>query len=374
MTVFDVPAIPELEGPGARIFLKIAGSWAETNLAEPATPCVVIVDRPEACGRRLFLETCHSRALWNVSDLDHFLGFELPRPAFTLGLELLASSSTTRHAVCLQRGLSRSEEPAVLGPLAYYPMPRLQFSEPVQAVSVRTFLNPGWHHRLELHCDNCTRRSRVAVRPPPAPLACNWAPQPSSGTFPSSAQALGIRNPHLAGPPPPHPGAAAGTYGRPCQAVQPPCWGYADDTQALDAAAPEVASLPSASSAVPFRLASELRLSAGARKQLFHRKSALCFYPDLAMPQGWLVGYMEFHMDALDVQAFMSFVCFFGMALPLICMLTVLLHMNKHNRYKQQIQEVRLLYQRQQLDQELASLEGGSSSSTAAAMPAQPEQ
>ena len=54
-----------------------------------------------------------------------------------------------------------------------------------------------------------------------------------------------------------------------------------------------------------------------------------------------------------DVQAFVGFVCFFGIALPLICMVTVLLHVNKQQQCKQHVQEIRLQVQREQLAREM---------------------
>jgi len=102
-----------------------------------------------------------------------------------------------------------------------------------------------------------------------------------------------------------------------------------------------------------FRLGSHIRLAAKERRHLFHHRSAVCFYPDDGAPQGWLAGYIEFHMDGPDVQAFVGFVCFFGIALPLICMVTVLLHVNKSQRCKQHVRELRLQLQREQLEAEI---------------------
>jgi len=58
-------------------------------------------------------------------------------------------------------------------------------------------------------------------------------------------------------------------------------------------------------------------------------------------------------MDGPDMRAFIGFVCFFGVALPLICLVTALLHYNKYERCKQHVNQVRLDFQRSQLEREL---------------------
>mmetsp|Transcript_9771 Transcript_9771/g.23204 ORF Transcript_9771/g.23204 Transcript_9771/m.23204 type:complete len:126 (+) Transcript_9771:2-379(+) len=55
------------------------------------------------------------------------------------------------------------------------------------------------------------------------------------------------------------------------------------------------------------------------------------------------------------MQAFIGFVCFFGVALPLICLVTALLHYNKYERCKHHVRQLRLEYQREQLERELAA-------------------
>merc|ERR1711865_881445 len=79
---------------------------------------------------------------------------------------------------------------------------------------------------------------------------------------------------------------------------------------------------------VEFVLQSHGRMAGNDRRLLFHHQSALCFYPDDGTPKGFLVGWVEFHMDGPDVQAFVGSVCFFAIGLPAICMITALLHVN----------------------------------------------
>ncbi|OLP96731.1 hypothetical protein AK812_SmicGene21013 [Symbiodinium microadriaticum] len=62
------------------------------------------------------------------------------------------------------------------------------------------------------------------------------------------------------------------------------------------------------------------------------------------------------HLPTLRTStAFIGFVCFFGVALPLICLVTALLHYNKYERCKHHVRHLRLEYQREQLERELAT-------------------
>eukprot|EP00435_Cladocopium_sp_Y103_P065619 s23_g27.t1 len=65
------------------------------------------------------------------------------------------------------------------------------------------------------------------------------------------------------------------------------------------------------------------------------------------------------HVEAAEapppIKAFIGFVCFFGVALPLICLVTALLHYNKYERCKHHVRQLRLEYQREQLERELAA-------------------
>mmetsp|Transcript_86057 Transcript_86057/g.168313 ORF Transcript_86057/g.168313 Transcript_86057/m.168313 type:complete len:171 (-) Transcript_86057:47-559(-) len=125
-----------------------------------------------------------------------------------------------------------------------------------------------------------------------------------------------------------------------------------------------------------FVLESARRLLARERQILFHHRSALCFYPAGDASSGWLVGFAAVQMDGLDMQAFIGFVCFFGVALPLICLVTALLHYSKYERCKQHLQQLRLEFQREQLEREMASRRGfGGRSSSSRGLPmVQPSQ
>ncbi|CAE8646900.1 unnamed protein product, partial [Polarella glacialis] len=318
------PAAPS-EASDVKLFLKVRARWSRTA-QQHVGPCIAVVERPEDCVSAAFPDgtECPASVLWNISRPDEFLGFQLPRPSFTLG-----SEASQNHSVCLHLGgeggnATSLQPPRLLGRLEYYPMPKPVFTDRVESISVRTFLNPGWRHQIHLTCVNCSAMSHLAVRPPPpSRIHCK---EPSS-SLAAAILALSQEPPPL-GVPSRAPGRARDLAFSCPPSAHGPCWGYADQ-EILSLA--RVTDFPAGGSdeahvegsdAVAFLLESDVRLGAWERQELFHRRSALCFYPDLAAPQGWLVGYVDFHMDSLDVQAFMSFVCFFGMALPLLCMLT----------------------------------------------------
>lgn len=116
---------------------------------------------------------------------------------------------------------------------------------------------------------------------------------------------------------------------------------------------------PRGSQEVVFDVESTRRLLVKERRVMFHHRTAVCFYTDEAAPHGWLVGIAALHMDGPDMQAFVVFVCFFGVVMPLICMVTALLHINKQERCKQHVQQLRLQVQREMLSAELSERAGG---------------
>lgn len=165
-----------------------------------------------------------------------------------------------------------------------------------------------------------------------------------------------------------------------CQVLhRGPCHGYVkDDDGSFSVGAPGT---EEDGALMEFTLDGKERLAAKYRKALFHHPSALCFFPDEGSPEGWLVGFVLVHMDGPDMQAFVGFVCFFGVALPLICLITALLHFNKYERCRQHVSQLRLDYQREQLSQELAtrsritvggSTRVGSAASSSSAPPTRP--
>lgn len=377
---FPVPTVPHADASSA-IFVRIPGAW---NHSSPLSKglCAAIVRSPEDCraDRLPSFENCTARVLRDVSVHEHFLGLALERPAFATGSDAPLSGHLDGHAVCLwvrdghgrldlehlrstlgprsPRGAAWESNPALLGGLSYYPLPRVHVSHTIEHVGVRTFLNPGWHRELSVQCTNCSAANRLAIRPLYMETHC----EAIRGPVAAAVMALRGEQQLLTGLQVPTaaqselkfgPGGLTLPWPRGLLCDPPkqgPCHGYADD--AFDVALPLDADKSSALAQV-FLLQSDRRLPTKERRRLFHHRSVVCFYPDESAPQGWLVGFLEFHMDSHDVQAFVIFVCFFGLALPLICMVTVLLHANKQQRCKVHVREMQLQQQRQQLEREL---------------------
>lgn len=379
---FDVPIAPETSIDNV-VYLKVPGAWRPSMLGVDGL-CIAIVQTPEECSSAALTDLpCKARPLWSLSAPAAFLGFQLPRPAFALGAAV--QSRGGNHLVCLwARDASGqlnssladifpafSDNPILLGNVSYYPMPELHFSGRVERIGVRTFLNPGWHKDIQLECRNCSTASRIAVRPQHnnyahckglkgAIAAAVLALQNERSGTPNSVSA-GLKFGH---------GSASVPWPKGLLCGPPkhgPCHGYIDsafttghwrdggpvlDGEALDGNA-GTAAQTGGTQVAKFLLESHKRLATKDRRHLFHHRSAVCFYPDEGSPQGWLAGYIEFHMDGPDVQAFVGFVCFYGIGLPLICMVTVLLHVNKQQRCKQHVRDLRLQLQREQLELEL---------------------
>jgi len=242
-------------------------------------------------------------------------------------------------------------------------------NEKIERIGVRTFLNPGWYREMYFDCTNCTAANRIAVRPLESRPHCQGL------RGPIAAAILALRHERVPAPSSILGQLKFGSRG----AIVPvpkdvicsppkhgPCHGYIesafsvgqwlgnDATTTVGSSKEKIGSKDSSNEVAKFLIHSDTRLAAKQRRHLFHHRSAICFYPDEASPQGWLAGYIEFHMDGPDVQAFVGFVCFFGIALPLICMVTVLLHVNKQQRCKQHVRELRFQLQREQLDFEIS--------------------
>eukprot|EP00929_Paragymnodinium_shiwhaense_P022308 TRINITY_DN14285_c0_g1_i1.p1 TRINITY_DN14285_c0_g1~~TRINITY_DN14285_c0_g1_i1.p1 ORF type:complete len:479 (-),score=84.26 TRINITY_DN14285_c0_g1_i1:93-1529(-) len=386
---FPVPVADPKVSDGAVLYVRVSGNFSQRDRAL----CVAVVQTPWDCSGGAFGGDgeCLAKPLWNLSKPGDFLGFELPRPAFTLGVELLEldRNNATAHSVCLRRsaedgGGGVAGEPAfqkpqtsVLGRLTYYKLPQVHFEPKLQTVRLRTFLNPGWAQEFRIECVNCSASNRVAVKPVVLPTcqtqeeevhaalaALNGKPPNSMpGTPPRtraarfavwarsvapSSRLVGLRLKSPLGPRPP------------CKPLDPegPCLGYMDDSfdvaelRAVEDSEGTAEGQPAAEAGV-FMLERPQRLAVQVRRQLLHTPSALCFYPDPSVPRGWLVGFVNFHQDEFDVRAFVAFVCFSGIILPIICMITVLLHMSKLQRVKSQLRLLRMDYQRDQLQQEI---------------------
>eukprot|EP00929_Paragymnodinium_shiwhaense_P025876 TRINITY_DN15544_c0_g1_i1.p1 TRINITY_DN15544_c0_g1~~TRINITY_DN15544_c0_g1_i1.p1 ORF type:complete len:849 (-),score=172.53 TRINITY_DN15544_c0_g1_i1:50-2596(-) len=320
--------------------------------------------------------------------------------------------------------------PFVLGRLQYYYLPQVSFNTDITRIGIRTFLNPGWHEELRVPCTNCSTSAphlnpRIAIRPLVTGLDCRGLLQQTL-----SATAAAVRNGELPanvmideraedalsrlltavrqnGDIPSltqvtqaslksqgnalvnaatnlHASLRAAAVQKFAQLTNNeisqirhctiPARGPCDGPLEKDAfgvglpADVAPASDDSEEDTMTFVVEGSRRLLPKERQTLFHHRSALCLYLEDSATHGWLVGFALVHVDGPDMQAFVGFVCFFGVALPLICLITALLHYNKYEQCRQQLQHLRLSYQREQLDRELA---GNSRPSAATGAPAQ---
>jgi len=370
--VFPAPIVEASErGPLAELLrLRIQGDWRGLDMSGN---CAAIVERPEDCSACAFSRASCGARPSNTSRLDEFLVLDVPRPPFSRRA-IAASALSVNHSVCFRGvgpvGLGVTATIVMLGRLTYYQLPKVTFMPNVVSVGVRTFLNPGWRQEITLECTNCSKQNRIVVQPVLPDDACKGLTQQSLAAIAAAARdgqvplTVGLEH---------HEnskieeiirtqGSEQSMIGVFCAAPpRGPCNGqeaFGVDPLSIVGT---FASTSSAGNEAVFMLESERRLLARERQVLFHKRSALCFYPSEGLSDGWLVGFVAVHMDGPDMQAFIGFVCFFGVALPLICLVTALLHYNKYERCKQHLQQLRLDYQREQLDSEMSARRGGHS-------------
>lgn len=359
--------LPLAVGNASPLRIEIPGQWQEGNA--PGL-CVALVERPEDCARAFQSgRACTATPLWHLSDHEKFLAFEVPLPSFPLLAK--GGALASHHSVCL-RGVGPlppylpDAKPGLvlLGQVEYYRLPQVRFLLKEVRVGVRTFLNPGWRERIVLECWNCTAQSSIAIQPIQLGHLCRGLAQQSlaalaaavrDGQVPANVDMLHHKNSMVdeivsSG------GAAASLEAvKGCEAPIPgPClrWDEGFRDVAIVGLSDDG---PLGAGEASFTVESSRRLLTKERQLLFHRRSALCFYPDEKVSSGWLVGFVAVHMDSPDLQAFIGFVCFFGVALPLICLVSSLLHYNKNERCKQHVHILRLAYQRSQLDREIGA-------------------
>ncbi|CAK0872016.1 unnamed protein product, partial [Prorocentrum cordatum] len=366
------------------VILRIPAEW-RGDLQSPNTtaPCIAIVERAEDCGPCAFPQRlCSSQALWPVPPgpeapaegqaTPGALAVELQRPAFLPRSWEELQRAEPAHSVCLRGGARGEDEgPIVLGKLQYYALPRVTFVPAIARVGIRTFLNPGWLRHLQLQCENCSQLSRVAIRPLTLDPSCRGLEKESLATATAAAWHGEMPAPGPGGVDMASSGSKIAEVVRqqregkresrapPCKIPeQGPCYGFAEASLALGLPTGDLGAGADGNGIV-YKLESSRRLSSSERQVFFHHRSALCFYPDGSTNNGWLIGFTAVHMDSFDMQAFIGFVCFFGVALPLVCLATALLHHNKYELCKQHLHRMRLDYQRAQLDRELAALGAG---------------
>ncbi|CAE7308155.1 unnamed protein product [Symbiodinium sp. CCMP2456] len=327
-------------------------------------PCLTIVEKPQDCSSCAFGPvSCipvHLQAAEQARPDTRLLSYSLKRPDWLLAKDASDQDlSRQRHSVCIREvGDDEDAVPTLrlLGPLSYYRLPQLTFLKGFLIVGVRTFINPGWSEEINLKCTNCSSVSQVVIRPINFDPMCRSVSQQMAAALTVAVRAgeVGsnidlsdlrsarmedvVLHGNVAGINCPLPAAS-------------PCGGYAEGAFAVG----EVKASSFDDEHVTYVLQSSRRLSGHEKQVFFHHRSAICLYPGGPSSHGFLVGFAVVHMNVLDMQAFIGFVCFFGVALPLICLVTALLHYNKYERCKHHVRHLRLEYQREQLERELAT-------------------
>lgn len=254
---------------------------------------------------------CTSSKFHETIGLD--TAYQMPRPASTTG-------DTPAPAV-----LCASNQSAPIASISYFNA--LQPADPSQItrIGVRTFLNPGYEDEIRFRCEDCRKYHVLAIRVIPV----NCIPRIPAAEQPESS-----------------------IYSDECLQVDPCQYDHWDgEHSTFDSFSDRTLSLNN--TRIVFRLKSSRRVDPNNRQKWFQQHNALCMYTGYNATSGDFVGFLDIHLDGADVQAFVCFVCFFGVALPLLCIMTLLLHANKLARCKLRVQTARLRRQRVQLEEEL---------------------
>ena len=205
-----------------------------------------------------------------------------------------------------------------VGQLDFYAPPELHIDShpafPLQIIEFRIFANFGWNHRFPLvACDGCdSSYNTVALkRIQPGLAACSGRREE--------------RNP-LAN-------------------------AVTDSDQPVDF-------FPFALSVMDFQLEiwtfSSERLSlSGPDATGMKEPMQVCFYADRNLENGVYLGDVEFKLSESDTGALVVFLLYLGIAFPVICLLTTLLHCYRLKRHRQWVISVKHYFQRLQLEQEM---------------------
>mmetsp|Transcript_5266 Transcript_5266/g.12676 ORF Transcript_5266/g.12676 Transcript_5266/m.12676 type:complete len:512 (-) Transcript_5266:2-1537(-) len=325
-----------------QVHLQVAGDFTLLRARRQIKHlCVHIVDSSLACNSAAFVAQCRSSAIVKQAGLKKYLSFELPSPV------LGDSGLKTNHTVCMLFG-DYSYVPFRLGQVDYHNYPIPYFLDEPLVVSVRSFLHPGWGSEVQAPCLNCSAHNRLIVRAIGADFSCK--------TWQMHDRAIVLRalRDHALAKMADVPSYLTEADAKVCNPPKhSPCAGYIYE-KGGETLWSDAATVSLSDGVATFSFQGSRRLSTQEQRLFFGRHSALCLYPNEGSPNGVLLGFVALRRDGLRVYAFVAFVCFFVLVFPLLCLVTAALHLNKHDRCTQHLQEVRLLLQRQQLDRELS--------------------
>mmetsp|Transcript_47792 Transcript_47792/g.87883 ORF Transcript_47792/g.87883 Transcript_47792/m.87883 type:complete len:558 (-) Transcript_47792:241-1914(-) len=307
--------------------------------------CAAIVQTAEDCNSVAFLGPCTSYMAVPESKNKHFkdfLGFSLPRPSFVDRVSFTsgsADSGDVDHRLCLLIP-DYSARPLQLGRIVYHPNPQPRWlGKDPETIAVRTFLNPGWRHVFQVECEDCGQLNRLVWRAVHIDYPCKTVEDQDAVIQRSAMHYRGWSETHQCFFP-----------------DRAPCDGYPDE-DALAISKPLDDSelsrrewLHSKPGAVAFVVNASRRLASDVKERLLKHHSVLCFYPNVAYPEGRLIGFAAVeNIGGRDFQAFIALVCF----VPLLCTVTALVHINKQRKCEQHLSSLRHRLQREQLEREL---------------------
>lgn len=344
--VFPVPT----DSSGLATFPIVVRSSFWSSLSRQRR-CLSVVRSRDDCNSCAFAPwSCVAAEMRHLDGTEDYSAFELQweRDGLSDQQVCIRTRSSEDHRVQM----------VTLGTLVSFSPPKVTFLKDIITISIRWFVNPGWNQAVELECVNCSFACRLVVRPLALDPLCrsetwqglaalasaaaqNQVPLPQVDMGQQGSQMEQIVQ---------QKGSPESQKGISCTPpALPPCTGYAAD--ALSMAPPFID--PSDLTKVIFAVQGSSRLGSLEQEAFFHRRSAICFYPQGISSHGWLVGFADVHMDGLDVQAFVCFVCFFSVVVPLACLITGLMHINKNQLIRQHVQRMRLEVQHEQLRREL---------------------
>jgi len=222
--------------------------------------------------------------------------------------------------------------------------------------NVKVFLNPGWILNVSVSCENCTKgHSMVVLKPMPHTCLDNLMVQASGGFHDMNE----LINAETTNPDEPYHGVEdARDYYTEYEALYEetckhrlsahPCTGLAfDNALAVGYMNGEPGGLKQSTI---FVMKSDERMIIKKHEMMSRQ---YCFYDNNMTVNGTSIGDVTFHLDGEDMQAFVSFIIFFGVAMPIICVVAGLLQVHKFDRCRQIQRQGLFDQERERMEREL---------------------
>jgi hypothetical protein len=228
------------------------------------------------------------------------------RPDWTLG------DSPSPATVCV--------DATPVGHFEYYLSPRLNTSShpifPIQTIPFRVFMNFGWSFKFPvIECIDCDAliNSVVLKEPIPTSSACSGRKEQNNSFY------------HV----------------------------MSKDNVPIDPNRFRI-EISGEDSLLIETFSNERLATSGNQSLALRTPKHLCFYPDDNQLSGQYIGEVVFQVSENDTEALVFFLMFLGIAFPIICIATTMLHCIKLRRQRLWVRSVKEYVQRLQLEQELA--------------------